>query len=93
MSSTPPTAGEHRLLLAESVPVLPACQLMLAALDADGPQVRHLIDRADPQALIASLMKLCAFMGVAAYGPHLRAQIAVLAADRDIHGEAGIDRV
>jgi hypothetical protein len=80
------------MLLDESVPVLPACQVMLAALDADRAQVRELVDRADREALIASLMKLCAFMGVAAYGLNQRAQIAALAGARDIDGEAGIDR-
>lgn len=88
-SSTRP-AGEFRLLLDEAIPVLPACELMLAMLDGDRAKVRRLRENADPEALTDSLLKLCTFLGVAAYGSGQRAQIALLAMHREWAGEEGI---
>ena len=91
MSSRPSQpAGDLRLLVAHQIPLMPALQMFLAAYDDDQEQLGELYENADPQLLIASLLKLCAFLGIAAYAGELRAQLAELAADRDLAGEAVI---
>lgn len=84
---TTPEPSRLRLITDVAVPVLPACQLMLAGLNGDTAQVDALRRQADPGTLTLSLLKLAAMLGWAAYDSDLYEQINMLAVDRDFAGE------
>lgn len=75
----------RRLLTDEAIPVLPACQVLLAGLDGDTAKVDRLRAH-DPEALTLSLLKL----GWAAYEEGIYDQVAALATDREMAGESAI---
>lgn len=65
--------------------LLPACRVVLAALDRDASQTNHLIAEA-PYEYAISLLCLAVQLGTVAFGDEvrLRAEVAALALDQEL---------
>lgn len=69
----------------EVADLLPACRVLLAALDRDASQTNHLIAEA-PYEYAISLLCVAVLLGTTAFGDEtqLRAEVAALAMDQEL---------